>query len=350
MKAISKYFQKNILVASENKNSKLLQTDRLFLLDANRAQMSVAQLVKLFTVWPYFLFFVLLENLILWWRGKPVYRLNDGITSLSIAIISETGRFVFRGAETYLYVYLYDNYRMIDLDWNKSYTWYLALIGVDFCYYWMHRACHEIHILWAQHQVHHSSEDFNIAVGLRHSFIHGWCGFTFYVGVVINKMFTMSTWENKIKAFLFGPSWQPGKRRVGAPEDVIRVQPREVFHVKLPLWCDVYLLINFCIVVYVFQEFCAIHAELNQVTVTAFICYIVGSLFTIGFLFDNAPYAAACELVRCVLMAIAVKEVPFLINNESILFSLQVFFAVSGIFWFLQSVNVIQLSAKKKAE
>ncbi|KAF5295538.1 hypothetical protein FQR65_LT10401, partial [Abscondita terminalis] len=278
-------------------------------------------------VWPYFLFFVLLENLILWWRGKPVYRLNDGITSLSIAIISETGRFVFRGAETYLYVYLYDNYRMIDLDWNKSYTWYLALIGVDFCYYWMHRACHEIHILWAQHQVHHSSEDFNIAVGLRHSFIHGWCGFvfylplamvippaqflahqqfnllfqcwvhtqaidtvgpfeyilntpnhhrvhhgsnfeyidknyggifivwdrlfgtfgseepgkkiiyglvvnhpsfnsfylqTFYVGVVINKMFTMSTWENKIKAFLFGPSWQPGKRRVGAPEDVIR--------------------------------------------------------------------------------------------------------------------------------
>lgn len=35
----------------------------------------------------------------------------------------------------------------------------------------------EIHILWAQHQVHHSSEDYNLAVGLRQSALQGWCGF-----------------------------------------------------------------------------------------------------------------------------------------------------------------------------
>ena len=35
----------------------------------------------------------------------------------------------------------------------------------------------EIHILWAQHQVHHSSEDFNLGVGLRQSIFHAWCGF-----------------------------------------------------------------------------------------------------------------------------------------------------------------------------
>lgn len=34
----------------------------------------------------------------------------------------------------------------------------------------------EIHILWAQHQVHHSSEDYNLAVGLRQSIFHTWCG------------------------------------------------------------------------------------------------------------------------------------------------------------------------------
>lgn len=34
----------------------------------------------------------------------------------------------------------------------------------------------EIHILWAQHQVHHSSEDYNLTAGLRHPFLHNWCG------------------------------------------------------------------------------------------------------------------------------------------------------------------------------
>lgn len=34
-----------------------------------------------------------------------------------------------------------------------------------------------MHILWAQHQVHHSSEEFNLAVGLRQSIVQGWCGF-----------------------------------------------------------------------------------------------------------------------------------------------------------------------------
>lgn len=35
----------------------------------------------------------------------------------------------------------------------------------------------EVHILWAQHQVHHSSEEFNLTVGLRQSAMQGWCGF-----------------------------------------------------------------------------------------------------------------------------------------------------------------------------
>lgn len=35
----------------------------------------------------------------------------------------------------------------------------------------------EVHILWAQHQVHHTSEDFNMGVGIRQSVLQGWCGF-----------------------------------------------------------------------------------------------------------------------------------------------------------------------------
>lgn len=35
----------------------------------------------------------------------------------------------------------------------------------------------EVHILWAQHQVHHTSEDFNMGIGIRQSALQGWCGF-----------------------------------------------------------------------------------------------------------------------------------------------------------------------------
>ncbi|CAG9795387.1 unnamed protein product [Diatraea saccharalis] len=128
--------------------------------------------------WPYFLMFMILEHIILKLEGKKGIRLNDGITSISNGLFLEGGRLIWRGAEAYLYTWVYTHYRLIDLPWNHTATWFLAALGVDFCYYWMHRACHEIHILWAQHQVHHTSEDFNMGVGIRQSILQGWCGFT----------------------------------------------------------------------------------------------------------------------------------------------------------------------------
>ena len=51
-------------------------------------------------------------------------------------------RLVFRGAENSAYIYIHENFHLMDLPWNSAWTWYLALLGVDFCYYWVHRACH----------------------------------------------------------------------------------------------------------------------------------------------------------------------------------------------------------------
>jgi len=39
----------------------------------------------------------------------------------------------------------------------------------------------EVHFLWAYHQVHHSSEEFNLAVGLRQSILQHWCNFAIYL-------------------------------------------------------------------------------------------------------------------------------------------------------------------------
>ncbi|CAG9795386.1 unnamed protein product [Diatraea saccharalis] len=135
--------------------------------------------------WPYFFIFMILEHIVLRLKGRRGIRLNDGITSISHGILQECGRLVWRGAESYLYTWIYANYRLVELPWDNTFTWYAAALGVDFCYYWMHRACHEVHILWAQHQVHHTSEDFNMGVGIRQSVLQGWCGFVFYLPLAL---------------------------------------------------------------------------------------------------------------------------------------------------------------------
>jgi sterol desaturase/sphingolipid hydroxylase (fatty acid hydroxylase superfamily) len=43
----------------------------------------------------------------------------------------------------------------------------IAIVGVDFLYYWYHRMAHRVRIFWATHQAHHSSQYFNFATALR---------------------------------------------------------------------------------------------------------------------------------------------------------------------------------------
>ncbi len=52
-----------------------------------------------------------------------------------------------------------------------GWTWALALLAADFTYYWMHRAEHMSRLLWASHSVHHSSQDYNLTVGMRLSVV-----------------------------------------------------------------------------------------------------------------------------------------------------------------------------------
>ena len=48
----------------------------------------------------------------------------------------------------------------------------LLFIGVEFCYYWHHRASHRVRWFWATHCVHHSPNELTLAAALR----LGWTG------------------------------------------------------------------------------------------------------------------------------------------------------------------------------
>lgn len=62
----------------------------------------------------------------------------------------------------------------------------LALVLVDFCYYWDHRAAHRVRAYWAiSHSVHHSSWQFDQTTAFRISFVDGFLSPWFYLPVVL---------------------------------------------------------------------------------------------------------------------------------------------------------------------
>ncbi|KAG8179112.1 hypothetical protein JTE90_000146 [Oedothorax gibbosus] len=120
---------------------------------------------------PYFVFIWLLEVLIIRITKKKTIRLNDAIVSASQGLLYESTKVVTHTWQLAGYIYIYTNWRLVDLPWNSLWTWWIAVFAVDFLYYWQHRACHEVNFLWAAHQVHHSSEEYNLLTALRQSAI-----------------------------------------------------------------------------------------------------------------------------------------------------------------------------------
>jgi len=66
-----------------------------------------------------------------------------------------------------LYLRLYDH-RLFEIGTGWQ-AFLLLFLVEDFTYYLWHRASHEVRLLWAAHENHHSSEYFNLSTALRQS-------------------------------------------------------------------------------------------------------------------------------------------------------------------------------------
>ena len=100
-------------------------------------------------------------------RNLPMDR-HETIVSASVAAIW-LGTKAIVGATGLVAVYgaVYDRWAPWHLDVTNPLTWAAYLLVGDFAYYWVHRAEHEIPLLWASHVVHHSAEDFSVLTAIR---------------------------------------------------------------------------------------------------------------------------------------------------------------------------------------
>lgn len=127
-----------------------------------------------------FISLVLIELAISTYKGKKVYNVNHTLTSMGAGLCSRLISLIStRSIGISMYFYVYENWRLCDLPWDSTLTWIVGFIGMDFLYYWFHRAAHEINFLWAAHQTHHSSEDYNLSTALRQSAFQ-WMGSMFF--------------------------------------------------------------------------------------------------------------------------------------------------------------------------
>ncbi|KAK6049799.1 hypothetical protein COOONC_12696 [Cooperia oncophora] len=65
------------------------------------------------------------------------------------------------------YPMLYSAVHIIDLPKDSVSTWILCFFTQDLAIYLGHRAVHEAGVLWSVHEIHHTSEYYNLSTALR---------------------------------------------------------------------------------------------------------------------------------------------------------------------------------------
>lgn len=128
---------------------------------------------------PVVLLLVLAEFLYCLKKKNGYYSFQDSLIGLGTAIIAQCVNVAVAVAVIQIYGWIYDHWAIQHLEPSLAH-YALCYLGVDFLFYWFHRAGHRINILWAAHVPHHSAEELNYAVALRSSFTQRAASFLFY--------------------------------------------------------------------------------------------------------------------------------------------------------------------------
>ncbi|HSG48964.1 MAG TPA: sterol desaturase family protein [Longimicrobiales bacterium] len=159
---------------------------------------------------PFFFLLLFAEVGVQAWTGRRLLRLNDSVADLSLGILSQLSGIFTKFLAVGIFAWVETNWalqRLIPgvpdwpagLPWAASATsplgfqvrvpellsWVAVFLLVDLAYYWSHRLSHQINLLWAGHVVHHSSEEYNLAVALRQSSLHGLFTWVFYLPLAL---------------------------------------------------------------------------------------------------------------------------------------------------------------------
>ena len=115
--------------------------------------------------------FMIVEYLAARAIGHPAHERRETVISLWIALGHAVVRVVEAALLSVPYMAAY-RHRLFDFDQTSWPALILLFVGIDFLFYWQHRASHRVAWFWATHAVHHSATRLNLTAGVR----LGWTG------------------------------------------------------------------------------------------------------------------------------------------------------------------------------
>jgi alkylglycerol monooxygenase len=134
---------------------------------------------------PVFVSLIAIELVVDRVRGGRCYRLADAISSLSCGIVSTGVRVFFGFVGIFIYEWLFLHAAPVHLPAGNWMVFIFAFVFYDFCYYWQHRLGHTVGFFWANHSVHHQSEEFNLTTALRQPATGAFSNWIFYVPMAL---------------------------------------------------------------------------------------------------------------------------------------------------------------------
>src|SRR5262249_36517666 len=81
---------------------------------------------------------------------------RETAASLGVALGDIASRLLTGGLIAIPFYFVYQH-RLFEVPLDRPSSWAALFIGVEFFYYWFHRASHRIRWFWATHAVHHSA-------------------------------------------------------------------------------------------------------------------------------------------------------------------------------------------------
>ncbi|TAE31048.1 MAG: sterol desaturase family protein [Cytophagales bacterium] len=132
-------------------------------------------------------FFFLAMGIEIWYdryKQTKLYWLNDSITNLSAGTSQQVIGIFLKVFTLGVYEAVFANFALFNVP-HVWWSWVVAFVLYDLCYYWAHRMSHEVNLFWSGHVVHHQSEEYNLSVALRQSWFQGIWTAPFYLPMAL---------------------------------------------------------------------------------------------------------------------------------------------------------------------
>ncbi len=135
-----------------------------------------------------------------WWgvrRARNTYRLADSISSVGLGVIGQVLGALSKVLTIGIYTAVFAAVHAAPAGvasvanpaapsfWLSIWGFLFALLIYDFFAYWMHRAGHEVAVVWAAHVVHHQSQEYNLSTALRQTSSGVLLGWVFFLPMAL---------------------------------------------------------------------------------------------------------------------------------------------------------------------